>query len=180
VLVFADHEWFASSYVWDAEQSDAELVESQRQIDLQIEGKESMVPWRVLKPTGCFECHRNGAITRNPSKLDLAAIPCAKFGATSWDLASNHSINGTAARPQKIEWSPLLAAGLAGSSDPTGGQGVDWDWFKKSLVEENLEPWYRATVRPSVFFVQSSTRHGYPSQMLRLKGEGKSLEGYLP
>jgi len=88
VLVFADHEWFASSYVWDAEQSDAELVESQEQIDLQIEGKDSMVPWRVLKPTGCFECHRNGTITRNPSKLDLAAVPCARFNATSWYRAS--------------------------------------------------------------------------------------------
>jgi|688.fasta_scaffold51036_2 mannose/cellobiose epimerase-like protein (N-acyl-D-glucosamine 2-epimerase family) len=152
VLVFADHEWFAASYVWDAEQSDAELVESQEQIDLQIEGKDSMVPWRILKPTGCFECHRNGTITRNPSKLDLAAVPSARFGATSRDSAWNQSIVGTPARPQKIEWPPLLAAGIERSSDPTGGQGVDWDWFKKSLVEENLEPWYRASVRPSGFF----------------------------
>lgn len=164
VLVFCDHEWFALSYVWDAEQSDAELVESQEQIDLQIEGKDSVVPWRIHKPTACFECHRNGTITRNPGKLDLESIPAVRLDATSRNSAWNQSILGTPVRSKKIDWSPQLATGnqwpmgthanedKARSEDPTGGQGVDWDWFKESLVRENLEPWYRASVRPSGFF----------------------------
>lgn len=169
VLVFCDHEWFALSYVWDAEQSDAELVESQEQIDLEIEGKDSVVPWRVLKPTACFECHRNGTITRNPGKLDVESAPVGGVVPTGRNSAWNRSILGTPVRFKKMDWSPRLAAGhqrpngiqaadervLGGDEtggDETGGQGVDWDWFKESLVRENLEPWYRASVRSSGFF----------------------------
>lgn len=164
VLLFCDHEWFSSSYVWDSEQSNAELVESHEQLDLELAGKGSMVPWRIHKPTGCFECHRNGTITRNPAKLDLESNPAASFGATGGNSAWNRSILGTSPRFKKMDWSPLLAAGhqwpmgiqaaeeKVPSGHVTGGQGVEWGWFKKSLVEETLEPWYRASVRPSGFF----------------------------
>ncbi len=164
VLLFCDHEWFSLSYVWDAEQSDAELVESHEQIDLELEGKGSMVPWRIHKPTACFGCHRDGTITRKPGKLDLESIPKARFGETGRNSAWNRSILGTSPRFKKMDWSPLLAAGhpwpmgiqaaeeKVPSGEATGGQGVEWGWFKKSLVEENLEPWYRASVRPSGFF----------------------------
>ena len=164
VLVLCDHEWFSLNYVWDAEQSDAELVESQEQIELEIEGKDSMVPWPILKPTACFECHRNGTFTRNPVKLDLRATPKVRIGTTARNSAWNKSILGTPTKFKKMDWSPLLAVcrplplGIRTAEekvlrgDTTGGEGVDWDWFKKSLVEETLEPWYRASDRPSGFY----------------------------
>jgi len=195
VLLFCDHEWFSLSYVWDAEQSDAELVESQEQIDLEIEGKGKMVPWRVLKPTGCFECHRNGTITRNPAKLDLESILAVGHGKASRNSAWNRTSLGTSTRVKKMDWSPLLAAGhpwpmgiqaaeeKVPSGDATGGQGVEWGWFKKSLVEENLEPWYRASVRPSGFFCTEldetlerfpDTKHG--GYLYQVNDQGQVLD----
>jgi mannose/cellobiose epimerase-like protein (N-acyl-D-glucosamine 2-epimerase family) len=153
VLVFSNQEWFSLSYVWDAEQSDAELVKSQEQIDLQIEGKDSMISWRILKPTDCFECHRKGTITTNPSKLVRESVPAISLGETVGKSAWNQTVLGTPARTPKIDWSPLLVdTGSKLIDNATGGQGVDWSWFKESLVNENLEPWYRASFRPSGFF----------------------------
>jgi mannose/cellobiose epimerase-like protein (N-acyl-D-glucosamine 2-epimerase family) len=152
VLVFSNQEWFSLSYVWDAEQSDAELVESQEQIDLQIEGKDSMISWRILKPTGCFECHRNGTITRNLAKLDRDSIPAFGLGETTKKSAWNQTMIGTPASSPKIDWSPLLATDRQFFMCPQAAEEFDWDWFKESLVKENLEPWYRASFRPSGFF----------------------------
>jgi len=154
VLLFADQEWFAMSYLWDSEQTDGILVESGDQITtIEMADQAGIQTWHTVKTSECFRCHQDGPI-----------------GESSWRIVQNVSGNladvvrwdtnplGSSVRGQKMVWSPILVVeGVRGDSNEPKNSGIeslefDWGWFKQSLLEENIEPWYRASFRPSGFF----------------------------
>jgi mannobiose 2-epimerase len=154
VLFFADQEWFAMSYLWDSEQTDGNLVESGDQFTtIEMAAQAENQTWHAVKVSECFKVQQDGPIGESPWRIVQNAsgnLP----GGVRWDT----NPLGSSDRGKKMVWSPILAVeGVGGNLDGAKSSGIessefDWGWFKQSLMEENIEPWYRASFRPSGFF----------------------------
>ena len=57
---------------------------------------------------------------------------------------------GTVSNQPRMNWNPILVDSYRTTAE--NFQKFDWDWFERSLVSENLQPWYLAAVRPNGFF----------------------------
>jgi mannose-6-phosphate isomerase len=165
VLSFIDQEWFAMSYLWDSEQTDGVLVESDDQTtEIEMADQTEPLTWHPSKASECFRCHTNGPIGNPPIqilKLASESLPSS----VRWDM---HFL-GSADRGKKVGWTPILAAqgqgGITKVRQTLGGErlDLDWGWFKKSLLEENIKPWYQASFRPSGFFCSELDETWTPS-----------------
>lgn len=164
VLVLADHEWFALRYLWDKEQSDAELVRSQEQEQLQTDRDESAIARPTVESLFCFACHRDGTITKRPNGIGLETANYKNDRELHKYLPWEHSIIGRKQLKRKIDWAPILARGKGwvdiqsnqetdlNQESSAAFKTFDWSWFKESFVTQNIEPWYRASFRPTGFF----------------------------
>jgi len=153
------------SYLWDSEQTDGVLVESDDQTtEIEMADQTEPLTWHPSKASECFRCHTNGPIGNPPIqilKLASESLPSS----VRWDM---HFL-GSADRGKKVGWTPILAAqgqgGITKVRQTLGGGrlDLDWGWFKKSLLEENIKPWYQASFRPSGFFCSELDETWTPS-----------------
>ena len=165
VLSLIDQEWFAMSYLWDSEQTDGVLVESDDQTtEIEMADQTEPLTWHASKASECFRCHTNGPIGNPPVQMLKIASESLPSSAR-WDL---HFL-GSSVRGKKVGWTPILAAqgqiGIPKERLILGGERLelDWGWFKKSLLEENIKPWYQASFRPSGFFCSELDETWTPS-----------------
>jgi mannose/cellobiose epimerase-like protein (N-acyl-D-glucosamine 2-epimerase family) len=161
-LVFVDGEWFAFSYLWDSEQADAVLVQADQQIEYQVSGQTNPFSYEVRKSISCFECHHQGALSLSPEMVKdhqkeglSEGMPVHQMDWTQTPLSN------VSAGFDRLAWAPILVRGQdgfksmqsPGVDETLSAVGeVDWDWFKKSFLDETVEPWFRASFRPSGFF----------------------------
>lgn len=162
VLVFIYGEWFAFSYLWDSEQADAELVQTDQEVEFQVSDQTTPFSYLVKRSISCFECHQQGALSLSPEMVkeprSANTADNISVNRLNWSQISlNNSANGF----DRLAWNPILIQGQGGfkSMESRGveeslsAEGkVDWDWYKRSLLEETVEPWFRASFRPSGFF----------------------------
>lgn len=135
IMLYADGEWYPSYYLWDQGNTRAILQAVDKSTSsFGIESKNSDGPaeWRVKSAAGCVECHK---------RQDTS------FGRNQKE---NRLLFGVQVDTQRLEHNPLDWMG-AGHPNLLKAN-VDWDWFKESLIESTVEPWYRNSVRPDGSF----------------------------
>jgi hypothetical protein len=157
LLVLSDHQWYAFSYLWDQEQSDAVLVENQEWIDLKGDNAGSMATWVTTRSESCYECHDRGPLgfrfggTRQEQLRDNDLL----LSKPIWGQISD--TGGELVKEQRIRWAPMLVRSDALRSQEYMDKGfsgveLDWGWFKESLEKDHIELWYRNVPRPDGFF----------------------------
>jgi len=148
LLVLSNHEWFAFSYIWDEEQTDAVLVDNQAEIELNKLDEGTIGFWTTSRSEGCYECHHHGPIGF-PSIVnhhESAKENSLQEVVSLWGRVSESQ--GTIAPVPRIGWDPILVRSDSLRRREYLEKGLsstefDWGWFKECLVKEHLELWYR-------------------------------------
>lgn len=157
ILVHCDHQWYAFSYLWDQEQSDAVLVENHEQMDLQRENPQERLSWVTARSESCYECHDRGPIGFRAGLVRQEALQeSGLLGRSPIWGPMNDSGRGLL-KQQSVDWMPMLVRGDSLRSQQYIDQGLsaqefDWGWFKESLLDHHVGLWYRNVSGPDGFF----------------------------
>jgi mannose/cellobiose epimerase-like protein (N-acyl-D-glucosamine 2-epimerase family) len=157
LLVLCEHQWYAFSYLWDEEQSDAVLVENQEKIEFLRENPQGRAAWMTTKSESCYECHAHGPIGFRSGVIRQESMQESGLLSKSpvWGQVSD--FGSALAMEPRIGWMPMLVRSDSLRSRQYIDQGLsarefDWGWFKESLLTDHLDLWYRTLPRPDGFF----------------------------
>jgi len=152
VLLYIHNEWYPFSYAWNADQSDATLVEKEGDvlvIDADGAKQYKNRSWSLPAPNACIRCHEN---TR---RSGIAVPSIATSELERLELVGINRVGGamTVAGPaemlQKKNW--VQGLGFLPEPEPQGELSVELRWFEEHFLN-NVELWYQRALPITGFF----------------------------
>lgn len=198
-----DLDWYAYSYRWNDDQTDATLVPAEGTPPVVIAGgvnDEPIVTWQFPSRSQCRSCHTPNAtgycISFQPDRFQSDSRSAASRLLVSEEQLRQRGILGVGSiRIGALDTLKRRSAGgtLVTDVDRMARKGnlltgMDAEWFKKSFLQEYLEPWFKVSPTPSGFLVASFDAQWNPkpnqpttiasqSELLQLFSEGANLTG---
>jgi hypothetical protein len=153
VLLYIHNEWYPFSYAWNADQSDATLVEKEGDvlvIDADGSKEYKNRSWSLPASNACIRCHENtrrrGIAIPSIAKSELERLEL--FGISRAGGAM--TVAGPVELLQKKNW--IQGLGFLPKPGPQGELSVELRWFEEHFLNSNVELWYQRAHPVTGFF----------------------------